>query len=174
MKQPPKTAWVVATGPLTNVALLFATFPEVADHIAGLSIMGGAVGGDFTDAPKGRVKDQGERLGNKTPWAEFNIYVDPESAKSIFSHPILAPKTTLITLDLTHQCLATEAVREKLLYGSDRSKEPSHLRRLLNEILIFFASTYSEIFHIGSGPPLHDPLAVAILFAMGKPGSESR
>ena len=174
MKQPPKTAWIVATGPLTNAALLFATFPEVIDHIAGLSIMGGAVGGDFTDAPKGRVKDQGERFGNETPGAEFNIYVDPEAAKSIFDHPVLAPKTTLITLDLTHLCLATKAVREKLLYGANRSKEPSRLRHLLHEILEFFASTYDEFFDIRSGPPLHDPLAMAILFGVGKPGSDKR
>lgn len=37
--------------------------------------MGGAVGGDFTDAPKGKVKgEETERFGNETPWAEFNIY----------------------------------------------------------------------------------------------------
>lgn len=69
------TAWVVATGALTNVALLFATFPELVERIAGLSIMGGAVGGGFTDAPMGRVEGEGERFGNWTRWAEFNIYV---------------------------------------------------------------------------------------------------
>jgi uridine nucleosidase len=46
--QPKGTAWLVATGPLTNVALLFAVFPTLADHIAGLSIMGGAIGSDVT------------------------------------------------------------------------------------------------------------------------------
>jgi uridine nucleosidase len=49
MMQPKGTAWLVATGPLTNVAVLFATFPAVAEHIAGLSFMGGAMGGDFTN-----------------------------------------------------------------------------------------------------------------------------
>ena len=46
--QPRGTAWLVATGPLTNIALLFATFPSLADHIVGLSVMGGAIGSDFT------------------------------------------------------------------------------------------------------------------------------
>ncbi len=69
------TAWVVATGALTNVALLFATFPELAEHVKGFSIMGGAIGGGFTDAPMGYVKGGGERFGNWTRWAEFNIYV---------------------------------------------------------------------------------------------------
>ena len=75
MGQPKGEAWVVATGALTNVALLFATFPEVVGRIKGLSVMGGAIGGGFTDAPMGFVKGEGERFGNETPWAEFNIYV---------------------------------------------------------------------------------------------------
>lgn len=75
MEQPGGEAWLVATGALTNVALLFATFPELVEHIKGLSIMGGAIGGGFTDAPMGHVKGEGERFGNWTRWAEFNIYV---------------------------------------------------------------------------------------------------
>lgn len=75
LAQPKGTPWVVATGTLTNVALLFATFPEVAGHIQGLSIMGGAVGGSFTDAPMSRLPGEKSRIGNTTPWAEFNIYV---------------------------------------------------------------------------------------------------
>lgn len=75
ISQPAGQAWLVATGALTNVALLFAIFPEVAEHIAGLSIMGGAIGDGFNDAPLGRVRGERERVGNFTPWAEFNIYV---------------------------------------------------------------------------------------------------
>lgn len=75
MGQAEGTAWVVATGALTNVALLFATFPELVGHVRGLSIMGGAIGGGFTEAPMGRVEGEGERFGNWTRWAEFNIYV---------------------------------------------------------------------------------------------------
>ena len=75
LAEPEGTAWVVATGALTNIALLFATFPEVAMHIKGLSIMGGAIGGGFSDAPLGRLDGEGERIGNVTRWAEFNIYV---------------------------------------------------------------------------------------------------
>jgi uridine nucleosidase len=42
----------------------------VIDHIAGLTIMGGAVGGGFTNAPMGSLEGEGERFGNWTPWAE--------------------------------------------------------------------------------------------------------
>jgi uridine nucleosidase len=75
LAQPKGTPWVVATGALTNVALLFATFPEVAEHVQGLSIMGGAIGEGFTDAPMSRVPGEQSRIGNVTPWAEFNLYV---------------------------------------------------------------------------------------------------
>lgn len=79
MEQPRGTAWLVATGALTNVALLFAMFPELVEHVRGLSIMGGAIGTGFTDAPMGHVKGEGERFGNWTRWAEFNIYVRADS-----------------------------------------------------------------------------------------------
>jgi uridine nucleosidase len=89
--------------------LLFNTFPDVVDHIAGLTIMGGAVGGGFTKAPMGSLEGEGERFGNWTPWSEFNIYIDPESAQSIFSNPVLAAKTTIAPLDLTHQMVSVLA-----------------------------------------------------------------
>ncbi|KAI9809516.1 MAG: Uridine nucleosidase 1 [Pycnora praestabilis] len=164
LAQPKGTAWLVATGALTNVALLFATFPELHIHIKGLSIMGGAIGGGYTNAPMGKMTGEGERVGNHTRWAEFNIYCDPEAAESIFSNPSLASKTTLIPLDLTHQVLATPAVLDLMLYGPDHSTaQPSSLRRLLYDLLTFFAATYAEVFGLLDGPPLHDPLAVAAI-----------
>ncbi|RHZ58105.1 hypothetical protein CDV55_102889 [Aspergillus turcosus] len=184
MAQPKGTAWVIATGALTNVGLLFATFPEVAAHIHGLSIMGGAIGGGFTDAPMSRLPGEHARIGNVTPWAEFNIYVrisvspaisrsfsnivfgqkcDPEASKSIFSNPILAPKTTMIALDLTHQVLASRSVQNRILHGStDPTQTPSVLRKMMHALLVFFAQTYDTVFGLSSGPPLHDPLAVAV------------
>ncbi|KAF9895389.1 Uridine nucleosidase 1 [Aspergillus nanangensis] len=170
LAQPKGTAWVVATGTLTNVALLFATFPEVAEHIQGLSIMGGGVGEGFSDAPISRILGQEARIGNVTPLAEFNIYCDPEASQSIFSHPILASKTTLITLDLTHQVLASPTVQSRILHGSgDPSVPPTVLRQMLFELLTFFATTYETVFGISSGPPLHDPLAVAVVLSTLNP-----
>jgi uridine nucleosidase len=54
----PQTAWLVSTGSLTNIGLLFAVYPALADHIAGLSVMGGAIGGFFTHAPIGRLRER--------------------------------------------------------------------------------------------------------------------
>ncbi|KAL9610683.1 MAG: hypothetical protein Q9167_004631 [Letrouitia subvulpina] len=170
LAQPAGRTWLVATGTLTNVALLFSAFPEVVCHIKGLSIMGGAIGGRFTQATLGRVKGEGERLerfGNCTPWAEFNIYCDPEAAQSIFSNKELAGKTTLIPLDLTHQVLATKDVQQLVLYGSSASSGvgSSKIRHMYHDLLLFFAHTYAEVFGITAGPPLHDPLAVAVILS---------
>jgi uridine nucleosidase len=72
----PDTAWLVSTGTLTNIGLLFQRYPDLAGHLKGVSIMGGAVGGGFTDAPMGKVKGEGERFGNWTAYAEFNVSRD--------------------------------------------------------------------------------------------------
>jgi inosine-uridine nucleoside N-ribohydrolase len=59
--------WLVATGPLTNVALALRSDPSLVDRLAGIAIMGGGAG-----------------FGNTTAWAEFNIWADPEAASVVF------------------------------------------------------------------------------------------
>lgn len=167
-KQPKGTAWIVATGCLTNVGALFREHPDLVSHIKGLSLMGGAIGAGFSDAPLGQV-DGKERIGNYTPYAEFNILVDPEAAHEIFSNKALAAKTSVVPLDLSHQVLATEDVRDLLMYGKEggekTGKGKTTLRQMLVELLYFFAQTYAAQFGITAGPPLHDPLAVALVLA---------
>ncbi|KAF3055736.1 Uridine nucleosidase [Daldinia childiae] len=166
----PGTAWIAATGALTNVAELFAAHPDLVARIKGLTIMGGSVGGGFTPAVMG-VVDGVPRVGNYTQWAEFNVLIDPEAAAALFKDPVLATKITLVPLDLTHLVLATKDVQDVLLYGSAsedgdgagvrEGRGKSDLRVMLLELLNFFAGTYREVFGIIEGPPLHDPLAVA-------------
>ncbi|EGR51243.1 nucleoside hydrolase [Trichoderma reesei QM6a] len=170
--QPAGTAWIVATGTVTNVGALFRKYPELVAHIKGLSIMGGSIGGGFSDAPLGKV-DGKERIGNVTPYAEFNIFVDPEAAAELFDNKELASKMYMVPLDLSHQVLATERVRELLLYGKDvpeskTGKGKTELRTMLVELLYFFAKTYADVFGITAGPPLHDPLAMAFVL-LGTP-----
>ena len=59
---------LVTLGPLTNVALALALAPDLAQKIPVCYVMGGAAA----------------TLGNVTPAAEFNIWVDPEAAKMVF------------------------------------------------------------------------------------------
>lgn len=147
--QPAGTAWLVATGSLTNVAELFAKYPDLVAHLKGLSIMGGAIGDGFTDIVLG-VVDGVPRVGNWTPWAEFNIIIDPEAAAAVFHNKALAAKTTLVPLDLSHQVLATEEVRDALLYGTHggekTGKGKTTLRQMLVELLMFFAKTYRYVY----------------------------
>lgn len=143
--QPAGTAWLVATGSLTNTGALFRKYPELISHIKGLSLMGGSIGGNFSGAPLGKV-DGLERIGNITPYAEFNILIDPEAASEVFSNEALASKTVIVPLDLSHQVLATPEVCDLILYGKDGDKSvsaKSTLRKMLVELLGFFAQTYA-------------------------------
>ena len=146
LAEPPGEPWLVATGSLTNVATLFQEYPQLVSHIAGLSVMGGAVGGGFTKAPMGTV-DGVARIGNWSQYAEFNIFIDPEASAWVFENEELAGKTTLVPLDLSHQALATADVQKMLLNGrgSDglvNGQGKSRLRKMLVELLTFFAKTY--------------------------------
>ncbi|CRJ84830.1 hypothetical protein BN1708_009153 [Verticillium longisporum] len=164
LAEAPNTVHVIATGAFTNVAALFQAHPNLKAHVKAVSVMGGAFGDGFTDIPLGKVGDE-ERIGNYTPWAEFNIIADPEAAAFLCDDPVISQKLTFIPLDLTHQVLATEQVRDLLLYGEGGPKTgagKTTLRQMLVELLMFFAKTYADVFGITDGPPLHDPLAVAV------------
>lgn len=84
----PEPVSIIALAPLTNIALLLQSAPEVKPKIRKLAIMGGAV-----------------EIGNATPVAEFNIYHDPEAADIVFRSgvPIL-----LYTLDVFRQVTFTQ------------------------------------------------------------------
>jgi len=174
LKEEKDQVWIVATGPLTTVALLFREFPEVRAHIRGLSVMGGAIG-DVPVSPSSSTSTTTETeteaktapfsstapphrrdgKGNWTPHAEFNIWCDPEAASQVLgSLQTLRKPVILIPLDLTHQVRGTADV-QALLFSSQ-----SNIREMFKQILLYFASTYSEHSGIHDGPPLHDPLAV--------------
>jgi purine nucleosidase len=59
---------LVTLGPLTNVAMALQRDPEIATMVARCVVMGGAA----------------NTVGNITPAAEYNIYVDPEAAAIVF------------------------------------------------------------------------------------------
>ena len=68
METPAGTAWLVATGALTNVAALVDRHPDLGAHVAGISVMGGAFGDGLSV-----VTAPSDGLGNVTPEAEFNV-----------------------------------------------------------------------------------------------------
>ncbi len=90
----PDPVTLVAIGPLTNVALLYAVHPEVAATLDRVVIMGGSA-----------------TVGNTTAAAEFNVWSDPEAAYRVLTDPGLdrPVPTTMVGLDLTLTVLFTEA-----------------------------------------------------------------
>jgi purine nucleosidase len=127
---------IVATGPLTNVAMAVRREPRIVAKVAGITIMGGA----FT-------------RGNITPAAEFNIYVDPEAASIVFEQPWAR---TMVGLDLTHQALATPDVLARIeALGTE-------LSRVVVALLEFFRGSYASLGGFAASP-IHDPCAVAAL-----------
>ena len=115
MKQPAGSSYLVATGALTNVAALIEEHPQVAEHLKGLSIMGGAFGETPLEADASNHNAREARIGNITQWAEFNIFVSIPSSTSqpsfliIFSCNVRRrtknPPQNLITLLLASFCV---------------------------------------------------------------------
>ena len=79
---------LVAVGPLTNVALALRNDPDLAGHLAGITVMGGSAAG-----------------GNVTAAAEFNVWADPEAAAIVFAAAAPATGVTMVGLDATGQVL---------------------------------------------------------------------
>lgn len=129
-------AAIVATGPITNVAILLRDRPDVADRIREIVWMGGSTG-----------------RGNVTPYAEFNAWVDPEALALVVSSGI---RFTMVGLNITHQALVTAGVRERLAGVGNATAAFG------DELLEFFCRTNDEVFGMPDGP-LHDPVAVAVL-----------
>ncbi len=124
---------IIPVGPLTNIALFLREHPDLRDRIERISLMGGSMG-----------------LGNTTPAAEFNIYVDPEAAREVFESGL---PITMSGLDVTHQAGAGPEERERL-------RAMGRVGGVVADFLDFFATTYERTFGFDS-PPLHDPVAVA-------------
>ncbi len=133
VREAPWPVTLIPTGPLTNVATFLREHSELKGRIARISLMGGSIG-----------------LGNTTPAAEFNLYVDPEAAREVFESGL---PITMSGLDVTHQAGAGPAERESL-----RSLGQSGA--VVAELLEYFAGTYKRVFGFDA-PPLHDPVAVA-------------
>jgi inosine-uridine nucleoside N-ribohydrolase len=89
----PGAITLVCVGPLTNLAAAIALEPRLPELMADLVVMGGSLG-----------------PGNVTPYAEFNIYCDPEAAAQVFA----ACPLTMVGLDVSHQTILGRATWEGL------------------------------------------------------------
>ena len=136
---------IIATGALTNLALLLSIYPEVVPAIAGITTMGGAIGLTMGGAIG---------LGNTSPAAEFNVELDPEAYNIVLASGL---PLTLVPLEVTHTALVTSDTLARV--GTH-----TPFRALLTALLLFFRQAYAETFAMPE-PPLHDPCAVLLVVA---------
>ncbi len=126
--------WLVAVGPLTNIALAIRQAPDIVDRVAGISLMGGAIG-----------------AGNVTPTAEFNIWADPHAAQIVFTSGVHVLR--MAGLNLTHQlCVGPDVIAALRTTGASVAK-------FVAELLDFYLAGYRERAGLESAP-MHDPCAV--------------
>lgn len=136
-REAPGSVTLCPLGPLTNVAEAFRRAPDVVERVGGIVLMGGAY----------------FEVGNITPAAEFNVYVDPEAAAEVFraGRPI-----TVLPLDATHKVLTTRERLDRLRALGNRAGEAV-------AGWLGFSERFDREKYGAEGAPLHDPCVVARL-----------
>lgn len=136
-REPSRTVTLCPLGPLTNIATAFQKAPDIVSRVQEIVLMGGAY----------------FEVGNITPAAEFNIYVDPEAADIVFKSSV---PLTVMSLDITHKALVTHD-RVAAFEALD-----THVGKVVASWTHFFERF--DVAKYGSeGAPLHDPTVIAYL-----------
>ena len=137
LQEPENSISLCPLGPLTNIASAILKQPKIVSRIKTIVLMGGAY----------------FEVGNITPAAEFNIFVDPDAAKIVFEAGI---EMVVMPLDVTHKALVTEKRNEAFR----QLKSPVGIA--VAEMTDFFERFDKEKYG-SSGAPLHDPCVTAYL-----------
>ena len=137
LQEPENSISLCPLGPLTNIASAILKQPKIVSRIKKIVLMGGAY----------------FEVGNITPAAEFNIFVDPDAAKIVFEAGI---DMVVMPLDVTHKALVTEKRNEAFR----QLKSPVGIA--VAEMTDFFERFDKEKYG-SSGAPLHDPCVTAYL-----------
>lgn len=124
-------------GPLTNIGKAFNKAPDIIEKVHEIILMGGAY----------------FEVGNITPAAEFNIFVDPDAAEIVFKSgaPIV-----VMPLDVTHKALVTKSRNDAF------RALPNKVGPAVAEMTDFFERFDLEKYG-SDGAPLHDPCVTAYL-----------
>ncbi|MGB3336212.1 MAG: nucleoside hydrolase [Devosia sp.] len=137
MEAEPGTITLCTLGPLTNIGMALVKQPAIAERIAEIVMMGGAY----------------FEVGNITPTAEFNIYVDPEAADVVLRSGV---PITMLPLDVTHQIQSTPDRLAAILALGNKSGTAVHA-------MLTFSETFDLQKYGWTGAPLHDPTVIAYL-----------
>ena len=135
--EPPGTITLCPLGPLTNIATAFERAPDIIPRVQEIVLMGGAY----------------FEVGNITPTAEFNIYVDPEAAEIVFKSgaPIV-----VMPLDVTHKALVTKSRNDA--FRALGTPVGAAVAQMTDFFERFDKEKYGS-----AGAPLHDPCVTAYL-----------
>ena len=131
------TVTLCPLGPLTNIAAAFEKAPDIIEKVQEIVLMGGAY----------------FEVGNITPAAEFNIYVDPQAADIVFKSGV---PIVVMPLDVTHKALVTPARNDAFRNIGNR------VGIAVAEMTDFFERFDKEKYG-SDGAPLHDPCVTAYL-----------
>ena len=146
LREAPAPVTLVPIGPLTNVALLLAEHPEAAANLERIVLMGGAIG-----------------LGNVTPAAEFNLWVDPEAAARVLHSGL---DVTIVGLDVTHKALLGAERVERL-------RASGCTGTMVAELHAFYSAFHLRVYG-DPATPVHDAMAVAHVIRPGLVTTEHR
>ncbi|WP_187430372.1 Pyrimidine-specific ribonucleoside hydrolase RihA [Roseobacter fucihabitans] len=135
--EPAGTVILCALGPLTNIATALQKAPDIADRVQQIVLMGGAY----------------FEVGNITPTAEFNIYVDPQAADIVFKSGI---DIVVMPLDVTHKALVTSPRNTAFRVLN------TPVGRAVADMTDFF-ERFDKTKYGSDGAPLHDPCVIAYL-----------
>ncbi|WP_270730079.1 nucleoside hydrolase [Shimia sp. Alg240-R146] len=133
------TVTLCPLGPLTNLATAFNKAPDIVEKVQEIILMGGAY----------------FEVGNITPAAEFNIYVDPEAADVVFKSGV---PIVVMPLDVTHKALVTKPRNDAFRAIG------TNVGIAVAEMTDFFERFDKEKYG-SAGAPLHDPCVTAYLIA---------
>jgi purine nucleosidase len=140
---------LVATGPLTNIALAVMREPELPRLVKRFVIMGGAYA----------------EPGNVTPSAEFNIWHDPEAARIVFhafgsvgGAPVIA-----IGLDVTRKTIIDESDVTAIAARCAGKRHGPALTRFIEDASRYYFERMEKLYGRRIFT-MHDPLALAVAF----------
>ena len=137
--EPANTVTLCVLGPLTNIATAFQKAPDIVARVQQVVLMGGAY----------------FEVGNITPTAEFNIYVDPQAADIVFKSGI---DIVVMPLDVTHKALVTQA-------RNDAFRALGTPAGIAVAQMTDFFERFDKEKYGSTGAPLHDPCVTAYLIA---------
>lgn len=140
-REAPGSVTLCPLGPLTNIAMALQKAPDIAERVQEIVLMGGAY----------------FEVGNITPTAEFNIYVDPQAADIVFKSGI---PIVVMSLDVTHKALVTPPRNAAFRALA------TPVGKAVSEMTDFFERFDKEKYG-SEGAPLHDPCVTAYLIDPG-------